>query len=75
MKLSISMTRRETLLGWVYLLISLFVLPVALYLVNELLNKPLSDTEVNLAFMGLNFLAVGVIFRRFLTASVKVAAN
>lgn len=75
MKLSISMTRRETVLGWIYLLLSLFVLPVVLYLINGLLNGPLSNTEVNLAFMGLNFLAVGLIFRRFLTSSVKAAAN
>ena len=38
MKLSISMTRRETILGWVYLLISLFVLPVVLYLINGVLT-------------------------------------
>ena len=75
MKLSISMTRRETILGWIHLLFSLFALPVVLYLINGLLNGPLSDTEVNLAFMGLNFLAVGLIFRRFLTSSVKAAAN
>ena len=75
MKLSVSMTRRETLLGWVYLLFSMFILPVAVYLINDLLSLQLSDTEVNLIYMGLNFLAIALIFRRFLTASVKSAAN
>ena len=75
MKLSISMTRKETLLGWIYLLLNLFVLPLALVLVNQFLPHPLSETEINLVFMGMNFLAIALIFRRFLTASVKSAVN
>ena len=73
MKLSISMTRRETLLGWSYLLISLFVLPFTLALLNGLLKNPLSVTEINLVFTGLNFIIVAVIFRRFLIASIGIA--
>ncbi len=73
MKLSICMTRRETLVGWCYLLFSMFFLPLALVLLNGLLENPLSETEINLVFLGLNFMAVAVIFRRFLTASVKAA--
>ena len=75
MKLSISMTRRETLLGWSYLLISLFVLPFALALLNGLLRNPLSVTEINLVFTGLNFILVAVIFHRFLLASFTVATE
>ena len=75
MKLSISMTRRETLLGWSYLLVSIFFLPLVLVLCNGFLHNPLSETELNLVFMGLNFVAVTVIFRKFLTASVKMAWN
>ena len=65
MKLSISMTRRETLLGWSYLLINIFVLPFALALINVFLNTPLSDTACNLVYFGINFIATVVIFRRF----------
>ena len=72
MKLSISMTRREMLFGWCYLLISLFALPFALALLNGLLQNPLSLTEINLVFTGLNFLIVAVIFHRFLLSSVKI---
>ncbi len=73
MKLSILLTRRERLLGWSYLLISLFVMPSALELLNTLLAKPLSDTVLNLIFFAVNFLAVCIVFHRFLLASVKLA--
>lgn len=66
MKLSISMTRRERLLGWSYLLISMFVLPFALAILNALWDYPLSETELNLVFFGINFIATVVIFRKFL---------
>ncbi len=73
MKLSISMTRRETILGWAYLFINLFVLPVLLNMGNQLLAAPLSETELNLVYFALNFLLVLVIFRRFLGKSLALA--
>lgn len=75
MKLSISTTRRETLLGWSYLLISLFVLPVMLTSVNDQLATPVSESVLNLLFFIVNFLAVIGIFRRFLWESLKAAAK
>ena len=75
MKLSIFMTRRETVLGWSYLLISMFVLPYALAFVNFLLAQPLSATVLNLIFFALNTLCVAVIFHRFLGASVRAALD
>ncbi len=75
MKLSVSTTQKENLLGWGYWLISLFVLPFALDLVSNLLPVPLSDTGGNLVFFAVNFLAVTVIFRRFLASSVRQALN
>lgn len=73
MKLSISMTRRETLFGWGYLLLSMFVLPFVLVVANNLLVKPLSETAINLLYFAVNFLAITVIFRRFLWACIKAA--
>lgn len=73
MKLSISMTRRERLLGWCYLLLSMFVLPFALALPNALLEYPLSETELNLVFFGTNFIATVLIFHGFLRASILEA--
>ena len=72
MKLSISMTRKETLLGWSYLLLSMFVLPSLLTLGSTLLPTPLSEAQLNIVYFFLNFLCVVLIFRRFLLASVKV---
>ncbi len=72
MKLSISMTRRETLLGWSYLLLSMFVLPSLLAFGNTLLPTPLSEAQLNIVYFFLNFLCVVLIFRRFLLTSVKV---
>ena len=73
MKLSISMTRRETILGWSYLLLSMFVLPTLFVVANSFLAAPLSDTVINLIYFAVNFLAIAVIFRRFLVRSVKAA--
>ena len=75
MKLSISMTRREFLLGWGYLLFSILFLPSLLGLVSSLLAEPLSDTLVNILYFAINFLCVAVIFRRFLWSSLKAAVN
>ena len=71
MKLSISMTRREKMLGAGFLPVSIFALPFAFGILSELLPRPLTDTEVNLLYFFLNFLCVTVIFRRFLQNSLK----
>ena len=75
MKLSISMTRREFLLGWGYLLFSTLFLPALLGLVSSLLAEPLSEALVNILYFAINFLCVAVIFRRFLWSSLKTAAS
>ena len=67
------MTRRETLFGWTYLLLSMFVLPVILLLINAFLSNPLSETEINLIYLGSNFLVVMLIFRQFFIASIMAA--
>lgn len=71
MKLSISMTRREFLLGWSYWLISLFGLPFGLVLLSSLLAEPLTDTQINLLYFFLNFVFAVAIFHRFLWESIK----
>lgn len=73
MKLSISMTRRETYLGWAYLFIHLFVLPFLLNTGNQLLAVPLSETDLNLVYFATNFVLVLVIFHRFLGRSLTLA--
>lgn len=73
MKLSISMTRRETLLGWAYLLISEFVLVPILYLAGDLLGFSLSLSVMNILYFVTNFVCVAGIFHSFLWESLKSA--
>ncbi len=73
MKLSISTTRKENLLGFGYWLISFFVLPAALHLVSDLSGFSLSPSTLNILFFVTNFVCVTAIFHKFLWASVKVA--
>ncbi|MBQ8748531.1 MAG: CPBP family intramembrane metalloprotease [Oscillospiraceae bacterium] len=73
MKLSVSTTRKEMLLGCGYWLLSLFVLPTALQLVCYLLGISLSLSLLNILFFAINFICVVSIFHKFLLSSVKVA--
>lgn len=70
MKLSISMTRREALLGWTYLLISTLVLPSLISAAGSRLK--LSVTEHNIVYFCVNFISVVAIFYRFLWKSLQV---
>ena len=73
MKLSVAMTRRETLLGWIFLPVSLFILPGLIGILNARLAEPLSDTIINILYFALNFLGVALIFHRFLLSSIQKA--
>ena len=75
MKLSVATTRKENILGFGYWLISLFVLPTALYLAAERLGFPLSATLLNIIFFVINFACVVGIFHKFLWKSVKAACK
>ena len=75
MNLSISMSRRERLLGGSYLLLSLFVLPTLLVLACALLSIPLTEGKLNLIYFTLNFLFAVGIFHRFLIATVRYTAD
>ena len=75
MKLSISMTRRETLFGWGYLLVSMFGLPFLIGWGSALLEKPLTEAMANLVYFAVNFLFTVIIFHRFLFSSLKAAAK
>ena len=73
MKLSISMTRRESLMGWCYFLFSMFVLPLAIGLAGSLLGLSLSVSTVNIIYFVINFVSVVGIFHKFLWTCVKAA--
>ena len=75
MNLSVSLTRRETVLGWCYLLLSISVLPVGFSILNFWLPKPLSPTALNLVYFGVNLVCVVGIFHKFLWQNGKTAVK
>lgn len=72
-KLSISLTRRELLWGWIYLLFQLLVLPYLLIIGNGYLPRPLPEAAINFIFFLINFLSVLGIGHRFLWDSLRHA--
>lgn len=74
-KLSVTMTRTETLMGWIYYPIQLLVLPFLIALANLLLGNLLSDSWINIVYFSVNFLCIFLIFRHFLIENAKVAAE
>lgn len=68
-----SPTRLEKILGGMYLLLELFLLPGLLVTVNSLLPNPLSDLWLNLLFFCLNFCVAAAIFHKLLGRSFKLA--
>lgn len=67
------LTRKEFMAGFVYYAFYLLVLPSALPTINALLPKPLSTSLLNGIFFLINFLAVILIFHKFLHANLQDA--
>jgi len=65
-KLTVGMTRAELTFGWIYLVLQLTVLPVPIVLINYLLGSPLSEGEQNFIVFLMNFVAISLIFWRFI---------
>lgn len=70
-KLTVPMGRTAQILGWIYWLFQLLLLGAALHLLNDHLPTPLTDTQLNLIFFAINFLAMTVIMWRFLGNSFR----
>ena len=64
-----TLTRQETIGGFVYMTFQFVFLPSILYAVNDLLKTPLSTAELNFTYYFLNFIAMLVIFHGFLGKS------
>ena len=72
-QLSVTMSRREMILGLVYLAVQLLLLPILLVAGNALLGNLLSDAQINFVFFAIDFLCVTLIFHKFLLHSAKLA--
>ena len=68
-----TLTRQETISGFVYMTFQFVFLPSILYAVNDLLKTPLSTAELNFTYYFLNFIAMLVIFHGFLGKSAAQA--
>ena len=69
--LSTRQSEQEIILGWVYFLFQLLVLPRLLVWGNSGVGFRLSEPELNFTFFALNFTAVVWIFHRFLASSFR----
>ena len=65
--LTISTTKQETIFGWMYLAFQLIALPEILSWANETMK--LSKAELNFCFFVINFIAVLLIFNKYLSRS------
>ena len=69
--LSTRQSDQEIILGWVYFLVQLLVLPSLLVWGNTRAGRPFSEAELNFTFFSINFAAVLWIFHRFLSSSFR----
>lgn len=75
MKLTVFMSRKETVLGWLLVLLHLLILPVALVFLNHYLPRPMTIAQINLvAFVAVFGLAL-VIFWRYLWRNLLTAKH
>ena len=70
---SVSLSRKESRNGLIYMVISLALLPSLLQQGNAMLSAPLSTARLNFVYYCVNFLAVVWIFRFFLKDSFRSA--
>ena len=70
-----SLTSRETIAGFVYLVIQFFALPSLLNWFNAQLSSPLREAELNFVFYLINFMAMLLIFHDFLGRSGRQIAQ
>ena len=69
-KITVSMTRQEQFWGLCYLFFQALLLPSLLDAVLTILYPKYDDVSLNLAFFAFNFVAVSVVFRRFIKFSL-----
>lgn len=69
-RLTNSLTQAEVLLGWAYLIFEVLFLPSLLVMANAALHNPLGNAWINFVYFCVNFIAVLILFRKFLGKSV-----
>ena len=72
MRLSVTMRKYETVLGWFLVLLHLLILPFGLVFLNEFLANPFSITQLNLVTFVVVFIFAMLIFRRYLKENLRI---
>ena len=67
------LTPNEFVIGFIYYILQLLVIPLILAFASLALPRPLTDAAINFAFFAINFVAVVLIFRKFLRENLRVA--
>lgn len=65
------LTPNETVFGFLYFLLQLLIIPSIFMVGNMMMAVPYSEALVNFVFFAVNFVAVLVIFRKFLAANFR----
>ena len=71
--ITVSLTKKEMLWGWLYLAAEFLLLPTAIYWAVARLFPAASDAEINFLYYFINFLATLLIFHGFLSRNFGVA--
>ena len=72
-KLSVTLSRKELLFGWVYLLLQLLALPFAILFLDQAVGLQLSETELNFLLFAINFIVTTVLLRKLLLQGGVIA--
>lgn len=64
-----TLSRQETVSGFVYMAFQFIFLPSLLFAVNDTLKGPLNEAELNFLYYFINFIAILVLFHGFLGKS------
>ena len=72
MKYFVKPTPNETVFGFIYFLLQLLVIPGIIAVINMMVPNHMSEAGVNFIFFAVNFVAVLMIFRKFLWENFSI---
>ena len=64
--LTIKLSKKETIVGYCYLVFQLIFLPIVILVLAEISNRSFTETELNFAIFAVNFIATTIIFRNLI---------
>ncbi|MBR2309663.1 MAG: CPBP family intramembrane metalloprotease [Oscillospiraceae bacterium] len=72
-KISVTLTHKEKMLGWIYYPLQLLIIPLVISLVNALIGYPMNEAVLNFVYFAVNFVCILLIGFRFLKNNAKNA--